>query len=170
MRPLLETVTDLGEGAETLRRRPYGVIEAAGGRFRRVVLRPVPKLISLPEVWLVGRWSHRRGDEDRCRLYYDQPRRFPNFLAVKYIVSRPKTTLGTVCRVLEALDEVARLKGVDALLCAAISRRISTKILARWGWEPHCRSGWQRHYIKRFYGEYPTAVGWIASGAEAVAV
>ncbi len=32
--PLFQTVTDLTRGAETLRRRPYGVIEVADGRLR----------------------------------------------------------------------------------------------------------------------------------------
>ena len=45
MPPLFETVANLHDGAEVLRRRAYGLIEAAGGRFRRVVLRPFPKLI-----------------------------------------------------------------------------------------------------------------------------
>lgn len=155
MRPLLETVTDLGEGAEVLRRRRYGVIEATAGRFRRVVLRPLPKLVSVPEIRLLGQWTHRRRALDRCLLYYDQPRRFPNFLAVKYLVSAGGTALGTVLRVLEVLDEIARLKRTDALLCAVINGRFSPKLLARWGWEPHCASGRHRHYIKRFYGEYP---------------
>lgn len=155
MRPLLETVTDLGEGAEVLRRRRYGVIEAAGGRFRRVLLRPLPKLVSVPEIRLLGRWVHRHRALDRCLLYYNQPWRFPNFLAVKYVVSARGTTLGTALRVLEVLDEIARLKRTDALLGAVINGRLSARLLARWGWQPHCPSRRQRHYIKRFYGRYP---------------
>ena len=41
--PLFDTITDLTEGADWLRRRPYGVIEVADGRFCRVLLRPLPK-------------------------------------------------------------------------------------------------------------------------------
>jgi len=155
VRPLLETVTDLNRGAEVLRRRRYGVIETAAGRFCRVVLRPLPKLVSIPEIRLLGQWTHRRRALDRCRLYYDQPRRFPNFLAVKYLVSGRGTTVGTMLRALEVLDEIARLKRTDALLCAVINGRFSPRLLARWGWQPHCPAGRQRHYIKRFYGEYP---------------
>ena len=40
-----ETVTDLAAGAETLRRRAYGVIEMVDGRFRRIGLRPFPKIM-----------------------------------------------------------------------------------------------------------------------------
>ena len=153
--PLFETVTDLSSGAEVLRRRAYGVIEVAGGRLRRVVLRPFPKLISAPEAILLGTWHHTHRLGDCVRLYYNQPRRFPNFLAVKYIVSARRTRLSTLVRALEALDEIARLKRSDALLCDVGNWRISSRLLARYGWEPHCPSRWHRHYIKRFYGKYP---------------
>jgi len=156
VRPWFETVTDLDEGAEVLRSRAYGVIEAADGRFRRVVLRPFPKLVSLPEILLVGKWYHRRHPGDRCLLYYNQPRRFPSFLAVTYVISAHGTALSTVRRALEVLDEIARTKGSDALLCDVANWRISGRLMARWGWEPHCPSRWHRHYIKRFYGSFPS--------------
>ena len=164
MQPLFETVTDLSSGADVLRRRAYGVIEAVEGRFRRIRLRPLPKLASVPEILLVGGTIHRHRCGDRCLVYYNQPRRFRNFLAVKYVVSGRGTKLGTVCRALEVLDEVARLKGTDALLCDVANRRLSSAVLARWGWEPHCPSRWHRHYIKRFYGSHPPPPAWL-SGA-----
>ena len=52
--PLFQTVTDLSGGADVLRRRAYGVIEVAGGEFRRVSLRPFPKMVSAPEIILLG--------------------------------------------------------------------------------------------------------------------
>ena len=164
MQPLFETVTDLSSGADVLRRRAYGVIEAVEGRFRRIRLRPFPKLASVPEILLVGGTIHRHRRRDRCLVYYNQPRRFRNFLAVKYVVSSRGTKLATVCRALEVLDEVARLKGTDALLCDVANRRLSSAVLARWGWEPHCPSRWHRHYIKRFYGSHPPPPAWL-SGA-----
>jgi hypothetical protein len=163
VRPPFETVTDLRHGADVLRARAYGVIEAEGGRFRRVVLRPYPKLVSVPEILLLGGLYHRRRSADRCRLYYDQPRRFRNFLVVKYVVSGRGTTYRTCWRALDALDEIARLKRTDALLCDLSNWRISREMMARWGWEPHCPSRWHRHYIKRFYGRYPPPAAWIAS-------
>ena len=159
--PLFETVIDLIGGAEVLRRRAFGVIEMAEGRFRRVLLRPFPKIISTPEILLLGGVYHRCRPGDRFWLYYNQPRRFPNFLALKYVVSTRQTQMGTLTRALQLLDEIARLKGADALLCDVGNWRISTKLLGRWGWEPHCPSRWHRHYIKRFYGEYPRPARWI---------
>lgn len=163
MPPWFETVTDLEEGAEVLRRRAYGVIEAAEGRFCRVLLRPFPKIVSLPDVLLLGGWYHRHYRRDRCLLYYDRPRRFPNFLVVKYVVSGRGTRCVTVRRVLDVLDEIARLKGTDALLCELTNWRISGEMMLRWGWEPHCPSRWRRHYIKRFYGEYPPRATGLAT-------
>ena len=91
--PLFETVTDLADGAELLRRRAYGVIEVAEGHFRRVRLRPFPKIVSAPEIIILGGWHHRHRRGDRCLLYYNQPWRFPQFLALKYVVSARQTTL-----------------------------------------------------------------------------
>jgi hypothetical protein len=157
-----ETITDLQQGRETLLRRHYGIIEARDGAFYRVRLRPYPKIGSVPEALLIGGWYHRCRHADRCRLYYNQPRRFPNFLAVKYFLSARDTRLDTVRRLLEALDEIARIKGCDAILCDAANWRLSTAIMTRFGWEPHVPSKWHRHFIRRFYGKYPPPVGWIA--------
>jgi hypothetical protein len=159
--PFFETITDLVIGAETLRRRAYGVIEMADGRFCRVKLRPFPKIISAPEIVLFGRHFHHNARGDRLWLYYNQPRRFPNFLVLKYVVSAQQTSMGSVTRALDALDYIAWLKHSEALLCDVGNWRISTKLLARWGWVPHCPSRWHRHYIKRFYGTYPPPAKWI---------
>lgn len=155
MNPLFETVTDLAFGVDTLRRRRYGVIEVRHGRLVAVRLRPFPKLLSLPEVYPV-RWRyHGRGPADRCLLYYNQPWRHHQFLSLKYVVSTAGATLATFRRALDTLDEIARIKQSDALLCDAANLRISDRLLARWGWRPHCPRRWHRNFIKRFYGEYP---------------
>lgn len=161
-----ESVNNLQEGAETLRRRRYGVIEAECQEFRQIRLRPFPKLVLLPEITWLGQRHHQRRPGDRCLVYYNQPWRYPNYLAVTYILSSRDTTLATVYRALEALDEVARVKGADALLCDVANWRISTPILERLGWAPHCPSRWHRHFVKRFYGSYPPRPGWlVAAGA-----
>ena len=160
---LFETVTELTAGADVLRRRRYGMIEVVDGRLRRISLRPLPKIVSGPGILLLGQLYHRYRSGDRMLVYYNQPWRFPNYLAVKYAVSSRQTTLGSLCRALSVLDEIARLKRSDALLCDVGNWRISQGQLARWGWEPHCPSRWHRHYIKRFYGNYPPPPPWLAS-------
>jgi hypothetical protein len=148
-----ETVTDLNSGASILRRRRYGVILAAGGRFERVLLRPYPKVMWLPELWL-GRRFHERGAGDRCLLYYNQPRGFTNFLALRFVRSSARGTLATFRAALRVLDAIAEIKGTDALLCDVQNPRISDRLMHRWGWEPHRPQRWHRNFIKRFYGDY----------------
>jgi hypothetical protein len=154
--PVSEIVTDLAQSADAIRRRRYGVIEVADGQLRRIVLRPFPRIVSLLGATLIGGWRHRRRPGDCLRLYYNQPRRFPNFLVLKYIESGRDTGFGTLSRALAVLDEIARQKGSDALLCDVSNGRITSRLLGRFGWVPHCPSLFHRHYIKRFYGSYPT--------------
>jgi hypothetical protein len=149
------TIDDWERQRDLLVRRRYGVIEAAGGQLVAVHLRPWPKLVSWPEIWPAGPAYHARGKLDRCLLYYNQPRRFSNFLALKYIVSTMGTTLATARAAVTALDRLAELKRTDALLCDAANARISDRLLRRWGWAPHKPQRWRRNYIKRFYGVYP---------------
>jgi hypothetical protein len=150
-----DKIADLAQGAEIIRRRRFGMIEVVDGTILRIVIRPWPKVVSIPEVMLIGVWRHRRRSGDCIRLYYNQPWRFSNYLVLKYAESARNTSLGTVNEALAAFDEIARLKGSDALLCEITNRRITTELVRRWGWEPHCPSSWRRHYIKRFYGSYP---------------
>jgi hypothetical protein len=151
-----ESVTELSHGLGLLRRRRYGMVETADERLVRIVLRPFPKLVSLPHMWLDQRWRHRRHRGNRCRLYYNQPRRFPNYLILKYVVADAGTSLATFRLAVLLLDEIARIKQSDALLCDVANLRISDRLLRRWGWEP-LRSRWlHRYYIKRFYGQYPS--------------
>lgn len=160
MPPLFETVTDLRAGTEVLRRRRYGVIEMSDEQLAAIHLRPFPKIITLPGVWWFGGRTHRSERGNRCWLYYNQPVGFSNFLALRYVVSNRGTTLKTFRGSLLVLDEIARLKRTDAILCEAGNLRISDRLLSRWGWEPHFQRSRRRHYIKRFYGQYaePQAV------------
>ena len=153
---LLTTRVDQWDAAaEELRRCKYGVIETRHGKFVSVHLRRFPKLVAWPEIWPTAADYHAAGDADRCLLYYNQPRRFSNFLALKYIVSTVGTSYATFRAALIQLDRLAQLKGSDALLCDAANSKISERLMARFGWEPHRPQRWHRNYIKRFYGVYP---------------
>jgi hypothetical protein len=141
--------------SERIRVRRYGVIETAGGVLRAVQLRPWPKLASLPEFLPLGPRYHCRGAADHCLLYYNQPRRMPNFLALKYIVSTRGTTYSTFRAALLTLDAIAELKQIDAIVCDAANIRLSDRLMSRLGWEPHKPQRWHRNYIRRFYGKFP---------------
>ena len=96
--PLFETVTHLAAGSDLLRHRRYGVIEVADGMFCGVRLRPFPKIVSAADTLLLGKFAHRRRSGDRIRLFYNQPRRFPNFLVLKYAESACGTSMTTLTR------------------------------------------------------------------------
>ena len=151
MRPWFETVTDLASGADVLRARRYGVIEVADGALCGVHLRPFPKVATFWEAWLARHAPLSRRSGDYCWLYYNQPRSYPWCLTLQYIVSAHDTTFRTVRRAVELLDEVARIKRIDTLLCDVSSARISDRLLRRWGWEPHAPMAWHRNYVKRLY-------------------
>ncbi len=160
----IETIADFENGRERIRMRRYGVIETVSGKLQTVYLRPWPKLLSLTEVWpLLGSRYHSDGAPDRCLLYYNQPWRMPNFLALRYVVSTSGTSYRTFRAALMALDAIAKLKRIDAVVCDAANMRISDRLLARLGWEPHKPQRWHRNYIRRFYGNYPSNTGSLSA-------
>ena len=158
MLPLFQTVTDLSGGAATLRQRAYGVIETADERLVGIHLRPWPKLVTVAEAWWGQRRRHERLAGNHCWLYYNQPLTSPNYLAAVYVVSNRDTTLATFHGALVVLDEIARLKRTDAIVCEIRNSRISDRLLRRWGWAQHLADSGRRHFIKRFYGTYPRAL------------
>jgi len=155
MFPLFETVTDLEAGAETIRRRSYGMIEMAEGELVGVHFRPWPSLITPLDVWC-GDLYHRWMSGDRCWVYYNEPASSPGYLALTFAISCRDTRLATTRGAARVLDTIAKLRGADAIVCEATGSRISDRLLSRWGWERHFFDSPQRHWIKRFYGVYPT--------------
>lgn len=163
--PLFTTVRDLRAAADVLRRRPYGVIVIRDGKLHAIHLRPWPKLFAPSDLWPVGVGLERRVPGDHCWLYYNQPWRHPRFLALKYVVSSHGATFRTFHNALVILDEIARLKGTDAMVAEVRNLRISDRLLKRWGWEPHVPTSRRRHFIKRFYGSYPDPqAAWNVAG------
>ena len=153
--PLLESVTDLIDGRETLARRRYGVIETTAGRLSRIALRPWPHVASLRELAPLGDAWRPAGPPDRCRLYYNQPRGHERFLALRYVACTAGASYATLRAALDTLDAFAAIKRTDALLCDAQNGRLSDRFLRRRGWAPHAPGWRRRNHIRRFYGEYP---------------
>ncbi|HTM53091.1 MAG TPA: hypothetical protein VL175_03650 [Pirellulales bacterium] len=158
MRLFSHSLTDpFGSQRECLRTARHARIEIVGGRLVAIHVRRWSRLVSAVEVELFGRFRHARLPGDRCVLDYTQPRRYSNYLALRYVASHRDCTLATFHRALEVLDEVARVKQSDAILCDVGNHRISDRLMARWGWQAHKPSRWHRHFIKRFYGTFPPA-------------
>lgn len=152
----METATDLETAARLIPRRRYGVICLEAGQFRSLSFRPWPKLISRLEIATLGRRAHAQGG-DRCRLFYNFPLSSPGFLSLVYIESTGQTRWETVRRSLEVLDWVAEHRQAHASVCELSNQRISDRLMQRLGWETHCQHLRGRHFIKRFYGVYPSA-------------
>jgi hypothetical protein len=155
---MFETVTDLDAQADVVRARRYGVIEVVDGRLRRVRMRPWPKIVSIPAVLMLGESWHSWLSGNRLWVYYNQPLGYSNFLAVRYVISSRNCTYATARTAARVLDEIARIKGTDALLCDVAFSRISDRLLVRWGWCSHKPQRFHRNYIKRFYGVYPPPI------------
>lgn len=155
--PPFETICDLRtpRAVEILKRRRYGVIEVERGRLVSVRFMPIPKLVTWFDARLIGPRRHARNGGDRCRLFFNQPTRFPWALALVYVESSRDCRFSTFRGAVRLLDEIARVKQVDALLCDASNQKISDRLLRRWGWESHAPSRFHRNFIKRLYGNYP---------------
>ncbi|MCE9604058.1 MAG: hypothetical protein K8U03_04060 [Planctomycetia bacterium] len=147
---LYETITDLSSSAEVVVRRRYGVIETIEGQLLRVTYRPFPKVSTELGTRFFGQLAHRLLRGNRCRLYFNQPRSCPKFIALQYVETTRDADYATFRRALTTLDEIARLKNADALVCDASNLKLSDRFLARLGWEPHAPMPGHRNFIKRF--------------------
>lgn len=147
--PLFAVTNDLSMEADVVRRRRYGVIETCAGRLDRIVWRPFPKIVTALGAKMLAPWLRRLRRGNRCRLYFNEPRSCPGFLALRYVESTCDADFATVRRALAVLDEVARLKNSDALLCDVTNLNISDRMLAWFGWVPHAPMPGHRNFIKR---------------------
>lgn len=136
-----------------LRRTRSGRIVIEKGRLDAIYGRWWPYTGNMLQVW----WDIklRRYPRDRCELYFHAPLFSSKFLTLSYIRSGPLTSLSTLYAASLVLDEIAELKEANAIVCNVTNQRISDRLMKRWGWEEHCLNWRGRHFIKRFYGEYP---------------
>ena len=152
---LFEKILDVESNIAKLRQRRYGAIEVIDGQLQAVHLKPWPKVISAAEINLFGRRTHHKVPQDRCVLYYNQPWFHSNFLALKYILSNFGASYASFLRTTQILDQVAFIKKSAAIVCEASNIRLSGRLMNRLGWERHLPGSQRRHFIRRFYGEYP---------------
>ena len=125
------------------------------GYLRAIHLRPWPKIFSASDLW--GSAADSTGGRPAIAVGCTTISRAGtgDFLALKFVVSSREATFGTFRSTLIVLDEIARIKGTDAIVAEVRNPRISDRLLRRWGWESHLPTSRRRHFIKRFYGTYP---------------
>jgi hypothetical protein len=143
-----ESIASLDD-EEVLRRHRYGIIETASGELAAIHFRPFPKWISIVEVVYQQYRFHRRRWENRCLIYYNAPRRCPGYLAAAYILTFAGTRYDTILRASATLDAVARIRRCEAIVCHVTNRRMSDRVLSRFGWEKQAIHPRRRHFIKR---------------------
>ncbi len=70
-------------------------------------------------------------------------------MSVLYALSGPKTQYTTFYRAVVVLDEIARLRDSDAIVCQVINLQASERLMNRWGYVRHALARGDNHYIKR---------------------
>ena len=149
----IQPVTSIAKQTKQIVSRRAGCIHVASGNL----------------IAVTGRWWPYAGNhlqatfdyrlrplkEDLCQLYFHEPFGSPGFLTLSYVRSGDKTSLSSFYGATLVLDAIAELKGSNAIVCNVTNDRITDRLLARWGWEMHCDDWPGRHFIKRFYGNYP---------------
>ncbi len=146
-------VTDIASAEGLLRAHGAGRIVTRNGRLQAIYGRWWPYSANLLQVHCD--MSFRHLPDDRCELYYHEPRSAAGFITLSYVRTGPRTSLATLYAATLVLDEIARIKHSNAIVCHVTNRRISDRLLNRWGWQAHCQHWRGRHFIKRLYGQYP---------------
>jgi len=153
----LPPITHVAQGQSCLAGRSAGRIVTERGQLQAVYGRWWPHSGNMLQVY----WDQlfRGLARDRCELFYHAPLSAPQFLTVDFVHSGPATSWGTLYAASLILDEIAKIRGASAIVGHVTNRRISDRLLRRWGWEAHCLNWKGRHFIKRFYGTYPVISG-----------
>jgi hypothetical protein len=146
-------IVDVERQGELLQHWRAGRIVTRSGRLHQIERRWFPYKASRLRAWWDQNRRPARGDQ--CELYFHQVLGNADFLVVGYVKSRIQTTVATLYCAGLVLDEIARIKGCSAIVAELNNDRLSNRLMHRWGWVNHCANWGGRHFIKRFYGNYP---------------
>jgi hypothetical protein len=149
----LSAVEDPLAGADLIRRWRCGRIVMRDGRLVEIQRRLMCGSVSVAQVWWQAR--HGRTDDDIGWLDYHQPLGMPAFLTLDYIRTGKSAGYKTFVGACNVLNEVARIRGVSAIVAHVTNGSISDRLLQRLGWERHLQHWQGRHWIRRFYDGYP---------------
>lgn len=125
----------------------YGVVAVHNEHEFTIRRRLLPKMPSLWEAWLDSRW--RRLPENNLFLYYNIPYRCSGFMVLAYAQAGRKTSVTTLRTGLSVLDEIAKLKGLHAIVCHATNPKLTERVMVYFGFKRHALQLKGHHYIKR---------------------
>lgn len=143
----LSNVDSIHGSHDRIRTWRYGEVEVSNGEVVAIYPRWWPRVGSQWESWQDS--VHRTLPTDSCRAYYAFPRRAPGFMSVLYARSGPGTQYKSIARAASAMDEIARIRDAQAIVCQMISERGTERLMKRWGYVRHAFSLGDNHYIKR---------------------
>jgi len=148
-----ERFANLEEDAEGIRQVRCGRIVMESGRLVSIERHCFSSPVSIAQIWWESGRGRLRGD--RCLLDFHVPRGLESFLTLDYVRSGSQTSYKTFVGACYVLDEIAKIREADAIVAHVTNVRISDRFLNRLGWQRHQRHWRGRHYIRRFYGDYP---------------
>lgn len=125
----------------------YGVVEVRNDRAYCIQRRLLPKMPSMFEAWLDARW--RRLPDNEVRLYYNVPYRCEGFMVLAYARSGSRTSLASFRTGLSVLEEIAKLKRLQAIVCHASNPKLTERVMHYFGYTRHASHLKGYHYIKR---------------------
>ncbi|XZE46256.1 hypothetical protein SH467x_001530 [Pirellulaceae bacterium SH467] len=140
--------------------------QVAGYRYARLSLRAVDSgsdrfAFQFTSRWVpcfASRWDvlqdslRPRVPDGDCVVYYAFPYRSPGFMAVQYLVCGRHTPYSTLRRCVELVAWIAKSRGCQAVVCQAISDRLTDRLMKRWGYVQHAQTLGPGHYIHRLPG------------------
>ncbi len=125
----------------------YGVVIVRNDREYAIHRRWIPRIPSRLEAWIDANW--RRLPDNQLNLYYNAPFRCPGFLVLAYIRAGHHTSVETLRSGLSVLDEIATMKRMQAIVCEATNPRLTSRVMAYFGYIRHAHHLKGQHYIKR---------------------
>ena len=143
----LPKVDSIHGNQDLIRTWRYGEVELFNGEIVAIYPRWWPRFGSQWESWQDS--FHCTLAADSCRAYYAFPQRAPGFMSVLYARSGPGTQYKTIARAARAMDEIARIRDAQAIVCQMVSERGTERLMKRWGYVRHAFSLGDNHYIKR---------------------
>ncbi|NND98776.1 MAG: hypothetical protein HKN47_15760 [Pirellulaceae bacterium] len=152
----LGAVNDPTTGAAQLRKWRYGRIVMRDGRLVEIQRRLSCGSVSMAQVWWQAKYG--RSDDTICWLDYHQPFGMPAFLTLDYVRSGSQAGYKTFVGACHVLNEIARIRGAQAIVAHVSNGNISDRFLQRMGYERHMQNWSGRHWIRRFYDGYPESV------------
>jgi hypothetical protein len=104
---------------------------------------------------LASRWDvlqdglRPRERDKACSVWYSFPLQSPGFMTVQYLVCGRQTPYATLRKCVELVSRIANARGCQAVVCQAISDRLTERVMNRWGYVRHAETVGPNHYILR---------------------